>query len=1371
MLTKTSKPDARRAVRDRKPILPGFISRRLHWRAVRHLSRLVLMDDHFSGSEKLFVDFLFTRSIGARQRYLKQIVWNAARNMEKAGQHVDALRIDYALISRTSVHETQLLIALQSALKWGDENLIATVLQQLERGSLDRERDLPVPPEKTNWLARLLKSILKNFWRRDELDRIAAFVTNYLTNKHYLELIADYRQLKGLIGALNKAGYADAAATLQKLQSNDAMSRHIVTAASNGRTDDRIFTRYVSSARAVAAARAEGQLEDADVTSVPAGKTTAEKALWRLLSAEVIGRGSQDALQRFIDEVEPEAAASDRPDFAPGNLQFLVQTLADVTRNLIKIEEFDHARDLAEAVCAKLPFDPKFLIVQAEAEKWSGNLENASQLYTQALKDPDCNPQTYFELAEVLELLEDDDGAISAIETGLELCSEDSLFVENPGYLTLITGPKLRKGDLTGAWEARLNRRDRYTLGEKSPREIWDNSSTEAKSVLVIGEAGVGDELKYATCYNDMKKVVREMVVSTDPRLVPLFERSFPEIEFIGMARPAPDKGWKEKSLESKRNFRISRAIHFELCCLLTSFKEYVLSGDLPLHFRRSRADFGDEKGYLVADPERRSMWRERLDALGPGLKVGISWRSRSQNHRRNQNYFSLEELMPVLSVPGIHFVNLQYDDSEAELLELETKHGIPIHRWSDTDLQDDFDGVAALIRELDLVVSVHTMVKELAGAVGAPTLLMTPNTKAAIRWRADPDTGEDIWHRSITHVQSEKFADKQDVVEKTKSRLEALVDERKATADWKIASTGMHRVSNDPYPQEDSAEQEHSAEIYTVLPPIENEYGEVFEPAGVRDFPNRYARQRELNRREQLFNGQVDKIFHGAVQQREPEGVLLVFGLSLKQHSFTALASHALLERNWASVCLDERPFEFGDILDPDIAHFRGILVKSKDKKSGRLFHLRGQSPELRFEWQIDWEQRICRAEGMNFYAVIANRLGKEFRRYSTDLENPDVRKRFDILLKTCDAALAVCIDAERRLAKKGMKVRFTGYEPNYPPTGVFKVYCGDRGHKHGIEFVEIKAAYEKYYKGGKAGMVTALSCQNVTRHNLYSAAGLRPDQFDRWFEKKCEDMSVIEQAQQWATQNRSGSSEPTAEGKIVLRRIEAHRAKGGKVACLYGCVPFDFGHPWLDTGPAHFDLKDWYNHTVSTLANHPDILLLIKPHPTEAYVEQIGQPDEYFVEMLDDVPPENAIVLGHRWVNNADLIPLLDYGIAWRGSIATELALLGVPVLICAPYSMTDHVLEFPMPKDRKDYEHMIQNPERITLSDELKQRASMVFEFYRSEAMVPYTFGWFPSKAKDAGVAMWSDAALDAYLADGHPSIDEICNRIISDPEQIE
>jgi hypothetical protein len=125
--------------------------------------------------------------------------------------------------------------------------------------------------------------------------------------------------------------------------------------------------------------------------------------------------------------------------------------------------------------------------------------------------------------------------------------------------------------------------------------------------------------------------------------------------------------------------------------------------------------------GYLVPDPQRCALWHRRLACLGPGLTVGIAWRSQLLTARRRASYTSLAQWGPLLTLPGVHWINLQYDDCASELAEARQRWGVTIHTWEELDLFHDLDGVAALMGALDLVIVPETAVTALAGSIGQP--------------------------------------------------------------------------------------------------------------------------------------------------------------------------------------------------------------------------------------------------------------------------------------------------------------------------------------------------------------------------------------------------------------------------------------------------------------------------------------------------------------------------------------------------------------------------------------------------------------------------------------------------------------------------
>jgi hypothetical protein len=207
----------------------------------------------------------------------------------------------------------------------------------------------------------------------------------------------------------------------------------------------------------------------------------------------------------------------------------------------------------------------------------------------------------------------------------------------------------------------------------------------------------------FAGMIPELSAAAAHLTVECEPRLVPLFARSFPGVEIIPRTNPPhPATGAADLQIPAGSAARWLRG----------SLARFPLS-------------FPAGQGYLRADPERVAHWRERLAALGPGPRVGICWRSALSSGLRARHCTSLPQWGAVLTAPGVHFVNLQYDDCREELAEARGRFGVAIHTLPDIDLKQQIDEVAALTTALDLVVTVGTAPACMAGALGVPVWLL----------------------------------------------------------------------------------------------------------------------------------------------------------------------------------------------------------------------------------------------------------------------------------------------------------------------------------------------------------------------------------------------------------------------------------------------------------------------------------------------------------------------------------------------------------------------------------------------------------------------------------------------------------------------
>ena len=111
-----------------------------------------------------------------------------------------------------------------------------------------------------------------------------------------------------------------------------------------------------------------------------------------------------------------------------------------------------------------------------------------------------------------------------------------------------------------------------------------------------------------------------------------------------------------------------------------------------------------------------------------------------------------MEELEPILTLPGVDFVNLMYAECEEELAEASDLYGVHIHTWDDLDLKDDLDGLAAMISGLDLVICCLSAPGELAGALGVPTLTFLTGKSHFMML----GTGDAVWYPSARYFSKE---------------------------------------------------------------------------------------------------------------------------------------------------------------------------------------------------------------------------------------------------------------------------------------------------------------------------------------------------------------------------------------------------------------------------------------------------------------------------------------------------------------------------------------------------------------------------------------------------------------------------------------
>lgn len=310
--------------------------------------------------------------------------------------------------------------------------------------------------------------------------------------------------------------------------------------------------------------------------------------------------------------------------------------------------------------------------------------------------------------------------ALALLDRALALDPLDASLRMKRGELLLATGDYARGWD-DYAWRA----------AEAAPHPAgpvplpkWNGAHLAGRHVVVHAEQGVGDEVMFAGCLPDLLATGARVTLLCDPRLAPGMARSFPAVD----VRPNLAGAWGAAGETVAGDVRAP-------------------VGDLAAAFRRADADFARQVPYLQAAPTLREGWRRRLADLGPGRKIGLTWRGGSTPRTRQARSIALAALEPLLGVPDLRWVSLQYGAVAEDIATLSPAARAALTVFPDLDPVADLEPFLALVAELDLVVTVDNSTVHFAGALGVPAWLLLP---ALPDWRW-PATGETArWYGTV---------------------------------------------------------------------------------------------------------------------------------------------------------------------------------------------------------------------------------------------------------------------------------------------------------------------------------------------------------------------------------------------------------------------------------------------------------------------------------------------------------------------------------------------------------------------------------------------------------------------------------------------
>jgi tetratricopeptide (TPR) repeat protein len=237
------------------------------------------------------------------------------------------------------------------------------------------------------------------------------------------------------------------------------------------------------------------------------------------------------------------------------------------------------------------------------------------------------------------------------------------------------------------------------TKGEPRPnfrQQLWDGTSLSGKTILLHTEQGFGDTLQFVRFAQLVKQRGGTVLVNCQPALVPLLASCSGIDRLIAQGEALPD---------------------FDVHAPLMS---------LPGILATPLAAVSAKMPYLFADPKLVDHWRRELSELDT-FKIGIAWQGNPKYRRDRQRSIPLAQFAPLAQPEGIQLFSLQRGPGTEQLTASAERVPVTVLGGNLDEASGAFMDTAAIMRNLDLVITSDSAVAHLAGGLGVSVWLATP--------------------------------------------------------------------------------------------------------------------------------------------------------------------------------------------------------------------------------------------------------------------------------------------------------------------------------------------------------------------------------------------------------------------------------------------------------------------------------------------------------------------------------------------------------------------------------------------------------------------------------------------------------------------
>ena len=281
--------------------------------------------------------------------------------------------------------------------------------------------------------------------------------------------------------------------------------------------------------------------------------------------------------------------------------------------------------------------------------------------------------------------------------------------------------------------------RTKYTA-----KNYFDKNIDSLGRVFIFEEQGIGDQILFASTFHEIDKKENDIYIEINEKLMPVFKRTFKHLKFV-TNKNHPDSKMYDST------FGI---------------------GSLPSFFRKSIDSFKINRNFFLhTDKSKVQEFRQKILSTNSLNKIcGISWNSINETIGKHKS-IALENLSDILIIPGITFVNLQYNPPIEEMESFKSKHNVGIQILNDVDIFNDIDSLFSLVDACDFVLTISNINAHIAGAIGKKTFLLAPFSKGR-HWYWHDNLKQSLWYPSVEIFTQSKAGDWSEAIKEVHQKI-----------------------------------------------------------------------------------------------------------------------------------------------------------------------------------------------------------------------------------------------------------------------------------------------------------------------------------------------------------------------------------------------------------------------------------------------------------------------------------------------------------------------------------------------------------------------------------------------------------------------